>query len=268
MKKTRATAGYFCDKRRKTMLWGAPFQTVHLITLAIAAALIVGFYFLLKFLPERARYIVLLILSLSGIVAIVYNLLAWGSPLEYLPFHMCSITAILLPIAVLTKNRYVGNLLLVWCLGSILALVFTDAQADYTIPSATFFIYYVPHVFEFAVVIYLFVFKYIRMDYRCIPVTVGLTVGIYTIVHLINLALNAYCAAHGIVDYAGNLLTFNYMFSITPTTSIFLLFWSIIPYEYWYMYVAVVILVVYLFILYAPQIIREQKARKTAKKDE
>ena len=45
-------AGYFYVKGRRIMLvWGAPFQTVHLITLAIAAALIVGVYFLLKYLP-------------------------------------------------------------------------------------------------------------------------------------------------------------------------------------------------------------------------
>ena len=36
------------------MLWGAPFQTVHLITLAVAAALIVGLYFLLKYLPDNS----------------------------------------------------------------------------------------------------------------------------------------------------------------------------------------------------------------------
>ena len=247
------------------LLWGAPFQTVHLITLAIAAALIVGVYFLLKCLPKRARYYTILALSCSGLVAIVYNLVAWGSPLEYLPFHMCSIAAILLPIAVLTKNKYVGNLLLVWCLGSILALVFNDAQAGYEIPSAAFFIYYVPHVFEFAVVIYLFAFGYIKKDYKCIPVTVGLTVAIYTVVHLINVALNHYCAANNIVDWAGEVLTFNYMFSMMPTTSIFDLFWNIIPYPYWYMYGAVVILVVYLVVLYAPQIVKDIVARRKMK---
>ena len=60
------------------MLWGAPFQTVHLVTLAIAAAMIVGFYFLLKYLPERARFALMLVLSLSGIVAMIYNLVAWA----------------------------------------------------------------------------------------------------------------------------------------------------------------------------------------------
>ncbi len=247
------------------MLWGS-FGTVHLVTLAIAAAIIVGLYFLLKYLPDRVRLICILVMSLSGIVAIIYNLVAWGSPLEYLPFHMCSIAAILLPIAVLTRNKYIGNLLLIWCLGSLLALVFNQAQADYEIPSPAFFIYYIPHVLEFAVTIYLFAFKYIRKDYRCIPTSIGLTVGIYTVVHFINIALNQYYITHNVMDSAGNIVESNYMFSMKPTTPIFDLFYTIIPYPYWYMYVAVVILVVYLGILYSPQIVRTIRQKQTAKK--
>ncbi|MBQ1982515.1 MAG: YwaF family protein, partial [Clostridia bacterium] len=181
------------------MQWGS-FGIVHISTLVIAAALIVGVYFLLKHLPERVRYFSILALSFSGIVAILCNLIAWGSPLEYLPFHMCSILAIMLPITVLTKSRYMGNLLLVWCLGSLLALIINHASGHFIIPSAAFFIYYIPHVFEFGVVIYLFKFGYVKKDYKCIPVTVGLTMVIYTVVHLIYLALNHYCAVHNIVD--------------------------------------------------------------------
>lgn len=243
------------------MLWGS-FGIVHLGSLALAAGLIFGLYFLLKLLPEKARFYALLALSFAGIVAIVYNLLAWGSPLEYLPFHMCSIAAILLPIAVISRNKYVGNLLLVWCLGSLLAVVVNSAQAHYIIPSAAFFIYYIPHVLEFAVVIYLFKFGYIKKDWHCMPVTVGLTVAIYTVVHLINVALNAYASANQIVDYAGNILTFNYMFSMMPNNPLFELFWSIIPYPYWYMYGAVVILVVYLTALYLPQMLKDIRKKK------
>lgn len=247
------------------MQWGS-FGVVHLATLAIAAALIVGVYFLLKYLPERVRYFIILALSCSGIVAIIYNLVAWNSPLEYLPFHMCSILAMMLPITVLTKNRYMGNLLLVWCLGSLLALVINHASAHFVIPSAAFFIYYIPHVFEFGVVIYLFKFGYIKKDYKCIPVTVGATVVIYTIVHLINVALTHYVAANGIVDYAGNPLTFNYMFSMTPNNPVLALFWKVIPHPYWYMYMAIIVVVVYLVALYLPQIIKAVKAAKEKKK--
>lgn len=243
------------------MQWGS-FGIVHIATLVIAAALIVGVYFLLKYLPERVRYFSILALSFSGIVAIIYNLAAWGSPLEYLPFHMCSILAIMLPITVLTKSRYMGNLLLVWCLGSLLALIINHASGHYVIPSAAFFIYYIPHVFEFGVVIYLFKFGYVKKDYRCIPVTVLATVVIYTAVHFINVALTRYAEAEQLVDYAGNPLRFNYMFSMTPDNPVLALFWRVIPHPYWYMYMAVIVLVVYLVVLYLPQIVGAVKEKR------
>ena len=130
------------------MLWGS-FGVVHFATLAIAAAMLIGVYYLLKYLPQRARTVVLFCLSLMGIAAVIFNLLKWGTPLEYLSLHMCSISAILLPIVVLTRNRTIGNLLLVWCLGSLLALIFNSEGANFVIPSATFFFFYIPHAFEF-----------------------------------------------------------------------------------------------------------------------
>ncbi len=243
------------------MLWGS-FGTVHLITLAIAAAITVGLYFLLKHLPARVRTVLMVVMSCSGLVAVVYNLVAWGSPLEYLPLHMCSISAILLPIAVLSRNKYIGNLLLIWCLGSLLALVFNQGQANYEIPSAAFFIYYIPHVLEFAVMLYLFKFRYIQKDFRTIPISLGLTLGIYSAVHLVNLALNEYYIAHNVTDMYGNVVESNYMFSMTPTTPIFDFFWSIIPYRYWYMYAAVLVLAVYLGAVYSPDIVRAIRAKR------
>ncbi len=247
------------------MLWGS-FGIVHIITLVLAAGMTVGLYYLLKMLPERARIITMLVMSCSGLVAIVFNLVAWGSPLEYLPLHMCSISAILLPIAVLTRNKYIGNLMLIWCLGSILALVFNQAQADYEILSATFFIYYVPHVLEFAVMLYLFKFGYVKKDYRTIPASIGLTIGIYTVGHFVNIALNKYYIVHNVTDSSGAVVESNYMFSMTPTTPIFELFWKIIPYRYWYMYGAVLVLVLYLGAVYTPEIVRAVRAKRNADK--
>ena len=226
--------------------------------------MIFGLYFLLKVLPEKVRHWSLFALSLAGISAIVFNLVAWDSPLEYLPFHMCSITAMLLPVVVLTRNKYIGNLLLVWCLGAILALVMNQAQANFEIPSATFFFYFIPHTLEFAVTIYLFKFGYVKKDYKCIPATIGLTVGIYTIVHFINVALNHYYTTNNILDAYGNVVQSNYMFSTDPNIPILQLFYKIIPYDYWYMYVAVVILAAYLAVLYLPQIVRAVKDKRAS----
>ena len=81
------------------MKWGC-FGIVHIATLVLAVVIIAGLYFALRRASRKAQTIVLGILSFSGIAAIIYNLVTWGSPIEYLPLHLCSINAILLPIVV------------------------------------------------------------------------------------------------------------------------------------------------------------------------
>ena len=99
------------------MAWGT-FGTAHILSLIFAIALNVALYFLLKCCTQKIQIIVLGILSFSGIAAIIYNLVTWNSPLEYLPFHLCSINALILPFAVFTRNKVVANLTLLWSLGA------------------------------------------------------------------------------------------------------------------------------------------------------
>ncbi len=231
------------------MLWGT-FGIVHISSLIIALVTCIGIFFALKSMNNKARYILLLILSCSGISAIIFNLLTWGSPLEYLPLHMCSITAILLPIVLLTRNNMIGNVLLVWSLGSILAVIFNHSQSNYEILSWTFFFYFVPHILECAVTIYLFAFKYIKLSAKYIPSTLGITTIIYTFVHICNLIINNYCINNNVLDSAGNIIKVNYMYSLQPTVPLMELMWNIIPYQYWYMYVAIVIIAIYLGMIF------------------
>ena len=79
------------------MLWGS-FGLVHLISLALGAGMVVGLYFLLKGKSERVQLAVLGVLSFAGIGAIIFNLVTWGSPWEYLPLHLCSLSAMVLPL--------------------------------------------------------------------------------------------------------------------------------------------------------------------------
>ena len=89
------------------MVWGT-FSFAHIISLIIAVAVNVIIYFILKNKSERTKIIVLLSLSSFGILAIIFNLVAWNSPLEYLPFHMCNINALLVPVALITKNKKIN----------------------------------------------------------------------------------------------------------------------------------------------------------------
>ena len=244
------------------MLWGS-YGIVHIASLLLSAAIIVGLYFLLKNFSDKTKTIVLFILSLSGISAIIFNLVTWGSPIEYLPFHMCSITAMLLPFAVLTRNGVINNLLLLWCVGALIALVLNQAQANYEIWSWTFFFYYFPHTLEFGIPILMFAFKLTKKKLIYIPTTLGLTALIYTCVHLINVWLNHYAQAHNIVDWAGEIVKLNYMYSVDPTNPVLQLMYTLIPHPYWYMFVATPFIVLYLALVYLPEII---KAIKNGKK--
>ena len=240
-------------------LWGW-FGTVHLAALLLGAALLFSLYFLLKNRSEKIQWLVLGILSLSGIAAIVYNLLAWGSPLEYLPLHLCSINAILLPIAILTRSRMIGNLLLLWGLGALFANLMTfypTAWEDLYGPPFLFF--YLPHILEFGIPILLFKLGLFRKEVKYLASTLGITVAIYTVVHGINKLLNRYFAESEIVDAAGETVQINYMYSIEPDNPLLELFWELIPYEYWYMFLVFPIVGVYLLILCLPQLWKRRK---------
>ena len=231
------------------MLWGT-VGIVHISSFIIALISCIGIFIALKSMNKTIQFISLFILSLSGCAAIIFNLITWGSPLEYLPLHMCSITAILLPIVVISKNNIIGNLLLVWSLGSVLAVIFNHSQSNYEILSWTFFFYFVPHILECAVTVYLFALKYIKLSAKYIPSTLGVTAVIYTFVHICNLLINNYCINNNVVDYAGNIIQVNYMYSLQPTVPLMELMWKIIPYEYWYMYVGIVIIAIYLLAIF------------------
>lgn len=245
------------------MTWGS-FGIVHIASLIVAAGMIVGLYFALRKASRAVQTAVLGVLSFSGIAAIIFNLVSWGSPLEYLPLHLCSINAILLPITVFTRNKTLGNLLLVWCLGALAALVVNTAQADFKLNSATFVFYYFPHVLEFGIPILLFKLGIIEKHYKYIVSTIVITMLIYTGVHFVNVALNAYCAANQILDNAGNVIQVNYMYSLDPANPLLALFKQVIPHDYWYMYMIVPILVVYLAIVYLPQIRASLHRKKAA----
>lgn len=240
------------------MQWGF-FSVTHMISLLFVVVFILAMHYGLKRLSKKTQTVILGCLSFSGIAAVIYNLLAWGSPLEYLPLHLCSINAVALPIVVFTKNKALGNTLLVWCLGALAALVLNNDMAGTELLSWPFFFYYFPHVVEFAVPILLISLGHIKKDPKCILSTIVITMGIYTLVHFANLGINAYCAANNILNPSGDVIFVNYMYSLKANNPLAALFMQIIPGTYWHMYLVVPIVVVYLLIIYAPELIKRFK---------
>jgi uncharacterized membrane protein YwaF len=245
------------------MTWGFMSAT-HIISLLLGVAMIVGLYFILKGRSEKTKTIVLAVLSFSGIAAITFNLVTWGSPLEYLPLHLCSLNAMILPIAVLTKNKTLNNLLLLWSIGALFALIVNTSVADASIFSWVFFFFHFPHVLELGIPILMFALKLAKKDVRCIISTMAITASSYTVIHFINILINNYTARNNILDSAGNVIKVNYMFSITPENPLLALFYSIIPCQYWYMYLSFAVIAVYLGVVYIKDIIRLVRRVKVA----
>lgn len=245
------------------MTWGF-FSVAHIVSLFIGVLIVLGLYFILKGRSDRTKIAVLAMLSLSGVAAIVFNLISWGSPFEYLPLHLCSLNAIVLPVAVLTRNKVLNNLLLLWSLGALLALVLNNSVAEAAIFSPVFCFYYFPHVLEFGIPILVFVFGLAKKDVKCIASTVAITAGSYTVIHFINIAINSYTAKHNILDWASNVVQVNYMYSLKPENPLLDLFYHVIPYPYWYMYVSFVLVAVYLGFVYLPDIVQLVRKRSAS----
>lgn len=235
--------------------WGS-FGFVHMMTFLVAIGMILGLYCLLRNCSARVQTLVLGVLSLSGVAAIFFNLIAWDSPVEYLPLHLCSLTAIALPIAVFTRSQRICNLLLLWSLGAIMAIVINTAQANYNLLSWTFAFYYFPHTMQFGIPILMIRLGLVRKDVRCIGSTLSITAIAYTIVHLLNVLINNHLSS------IGSAIRVNYMYSIQPANPVLALFWELIPHPYWYMFLILPIIAIYLALIYSPELYRMLAARR------
>lgn len=243
--------------------WGT-FGALHIATLIIAVLINVALFFILRKLNQKTQILVLFILSFAGIAAIIYNLVTWNSPYEYLPLHLCSLNAMLLPFAVLFRKKWACNLLLLWSLGSYVALILNMGMTEAKIFGWPFFFYYFPHVLEAGIPILLFSLKLVEKDFRTIKSTLAITFSVYTLIHFANVAINS----AGIVGPSGDIIQVNYMFSVTPDNPLLNLFYMIIPSPYWYMYLAIPIIVIYLGLWYLPELriyFKEAKQKKSKK---
>jgi len=231
------------------MQWGT-FTFIHIITILLGILILIILDKIISKINYKNKIRVLFILSLTGVSAIIYNLLYWGNPLEYLPLHLCSLNAIALPIVIITRNKLFGNVLLLWSIGAFLAIVVNYDMSTVDVFSSTFMFYYFPHLFEFGIPIILFKKKIIIKDKKYIVTTVAITLIAYTLIHFINICINYYCMNNNIVNSQGEYIIVNYMFSIYPQNPVLSFFYKVLPYSYWYMFLVIPIVILYLKILY------------------
>lgn len=238
--------------------WGF-FSPTHIATLIIAVVGSVGLYYALRKRSVRTQTIVLFLFSLLGPITMLNEIICYApmqSILRYLPLHLCSFNAILCPIIILTKNEFLGNLTPIFSLGSGLAVLFNSIQADYSIFSAVFILYYTSHVMGCAIPFIMWKLGHFQMRLKYILPCMITILGLYTFSHFINVGINEYCTANQIVDGFGELINVNYMFSVSTQGNPALgFFWSLCPYEYFYMLTTFPLVVVYLLLINVKSVI-------------
>lgn len=245
--------------------WGI-FTPTHIVTLVLAAVIVAGLYLILKNRTEKTKRIVLFVLSLWGPTAVMYNILVWGlksTVLEYLPLHLCSFSAMLIPVLILTKSNLLGNLLPIYSIGALAALLLNSIQADYLVFSVPFLMYYFPHVLYMGLPILVVALGIVKIKPKYILPCVAFTFTAYTVIHFINVVINKYLAAQNILDSAGNVITVNYMFSMDPQGNPALVFfWNLIPHQYFYMLAVIPIVALGYALMNAKNFIEYFKAKK------
>jgi len=250
------------------MQWGS-FTPQHIISLIVSVGLAVSLHFILRKRSERTKVLVLFVLSLIGPLALLHDLY-WGlqtSVLLYLPLHMCSFNAILTPILVWTRNRFLGNLIPLFSVGAVLSLIFNSIQAHYTVFSFVFLFHFLSHTLGYCIPFLMFSLGLVKAHPRYILPCVGTTFGLYTLAHFANLIVNQILIAGNVTDSAGVLYQVNYMFSLSHGGNPALaFFWSLIPYEYFYMFATLPIIALAFTSMNTRFIINYVKERRRKKK--
>ena len=237
------------------MTWGS-FSTTHMATLLLAVVFNIVVYFMLKKNRRSVQILTLFALSLFGAGILLNNILTNPSDwLKQLPLNFWGLNIVLLPIAVFTRGKRICNLLLIWSASSMMALVFNSAMENVDILSMNFVMYFTMHMLGCGIPILLFELNLVKRDTRTVKSTLITTIGVYTIVHGTNIVINSvnqWSALHGV----------NYMSSLAPSSPISYFFYAIIPAEYWYMILALPLLLIYIGYWYLPEILDQRKRRK------
>ena len=251
------------------MTWGT-FTLQHILSLAAIVVFAVSLYFILMRLPDRAKTWVLFAVSLFGVAAVLYDLFRWGQPLLYLPLHLCSLNALIIPFAVLTKGKVASHLTLAWSLGAMLVLIVNTGQAHYEMFSEAFWVFYICHTVDVTVPALLFLTGLVDFDIKKSPAVIGSTMAAYTCVHFTNLAINKYLieTMPSVMAYSRRPLQIkqvNYMYSLGDEgNAVFALFRKIIPFDYWHMYLIAPILLGFLFTVHL--IVKAKRKKNLCKK--
>jgi hypothetical integral membrane protein (TIGR02206 family) len=126
--------------------------------LAVFASLVIGGILVYIFRSNRLlRYFLAAVLIAQLVAFNGYHILGGTYDIyRYLPLHLCTISAVLCPIALLTKNRILSDLVLFWGLiPALLAIALPDMGRNEGLNTFRFWEFFVSHVFIVLTAIYI-----------------------------------------------------------------------------------------------------------------
>ena len=248
----------------------SPFNTLFNIIFALFLLLLVVASLLLKGKSEKTKQTVLVTACLLTLIGYFiykyalsldsdYNIIRadyggfnwWGE----LPLHMCNINMILIPIAVLKKNRPI----MCFCffcapLGGLMALAMPGAGfTGFPVFLPRMLGYFGTHFMIVIEGLALVTFGLYRPKYRDLPRTLLTAVAIMVVLFGFNMVLRM----TGVYPYA------NYFYSVeTEGNFVLELFYRWIPFPLLYQAPSVAILGIYMFLVTTPFELTERKREK------
>ncbi|MBR2811883.1 MAG: YwaF family protein [Solobacterium sp.] len=236
------------------------YQVSNPVFLCLLAIVMILFAFVSVFVrrlaEEKRRRIILAVCVFTMILFTWYKLTLSADP-EYnlqraymggftwwneMPLHLCNINMILIPLAVLTKNRALTSFcFFVGSLGAALAILIPGIGfADMPIWLPRNIGYIGTHLLIVLTSLSLVTFGLFRPRMKDYPLTAGLLFGIALLAHGFNMAVRL----TGLFDRA------NYFYTVeTEGNPALELFHNLIPVPFWYLLPAIPILFVYMSVI-------------------
>ncbi|MGE4509146.1 MAG: hypothetical protein AB7D16_11040 [Eubacteriaceae bacterium] len=253
-----------------TDLIAKPFNLTLLALIGMIGLVIFLLWFFLRDKSQETKRQALLILSGLLILSYTINrilifndpdlLTLWGGKgyilRETLPFQLCGLGMIFIPLALLTKKELLYSFcFVVTPLAALLAIIYPPTPYDVTpIYDPSYFTFYLDHAFCIINGISLITLGLYTPRMGLIFKTTFFVTFLAFIAHLINLGA-AFIGLEGV----------NYFYSLDPEGSGLLeLFWSFLPYPYWYLLLYIPVLLSYYF-LFVGGILLIKKFQKHSK---
>ena len=240
-----------------------PFNLPHILTIIIMPAIVfVALELTFKKRDEnRKRAILLLVCCTNALLYLVYKIVQAHDPgygfsiFMNLPLHFCNINLILLPVSILLKSKYLmayqfyfGTVL------AALALVTVDpAFRSKPLLEFTCLFYFYYHSALAVIPILLVKHRLYTPSFRAVWQPSLILVCLTFVMHMVNVAFRA----TGIASEANYFFT--YGLRGDPFTEVF---WSVMPYEFFFLLPALLLFAPYIFVTTIPFHIAEKRRRR------